>query len=307
MAKQFRLPKGKKIMVYPVIHEGSWLPKGHSGTWQYSGTTFSLTAPIDVHTGRIKDVLTPEEREFFEDPSFYYEHGFNFQPGDLSPLKEDNNFWVTFEYTIRKPVDVVDEDTLLDTLDLSKGLDYLKYALCRSFSNRFGPVAMSYENRYDSPLKKIYLTEDVEKFSKLSKAAIVKTECYTKLKEMSNSKDKLYEFLMIAWLEGINGAKPSFDDPTEFLITKVEELINKDPFEFMEIINNNYEDKALIYKGIKYGILDFNRSGIFTKEGQYLGGSVKEAIAYLNDIKNKDLLIRITAEIDNLNSIKVRK
>jgi len=58
----FSLPN-TKVHVKPILRSGKWLPDGHSGSFMYDHTSIGIQVPLDKDTGRLKNPLTPEERE----------------------------------------------------------------------------------------------------------------------------------------------------------------------------------------------------------------------------------------------------
>jgi len=126
---EFVLPN-RRVFVKPIIKKGKWLSEEHSGNFMYDNTKMTITVPISSQTGELIDPLTPEERAYFEDKKA---SGLAFEPGDLSTFKKSNpsqgtyNYWHTYDYRLRKDQSIVDQQTVLDILDLSKPMDYIKY------------------------------------------------------------------------------------------------------------------------------------------------------------------------------------
>lgn len=89
--KVFTLPN-TKVHVKPILRSGRWLPDGHSGSFMYDHTSIGIQLPLDKDTGRLKNPLTNEEKEFFENHP-----DLDMEPGDLSPHKKKENFWHNFE------------------------------------------------------------------------------------------------------------------------------------------------------------------------------------------------------------------
>lgn len=59
----FKLPN-RKVLIKPIVREGKWLGKSHSGNFMYDNTRMFVTVPRSGETGRLIDPLTPAEREF---------------------------------------------------------------------------------------------------------------------------------------------------------------------------------------------------------------------------------------------------
>ena len=136
----FVLPK-RKVFVKPVIFSEGWLSamggKNHIAAWRQDNAKFVLQVPVDRKTGALVEPLTDKEREFFESDRA----GLGFKPGDLlanqfvtDPLRHNKilkSYWTKHSYTLRKS-GKIDEESVLDTLDLTNPMDYLNYAILRA-------------------------------------------------------------------------------------------------------------------------------------------------------------------------------
>lgn len=297
---EFTLPN-KKVFIKPIIKKGKWLSESHSGSFMYDNTRMTITVPIDGRTGELKDPLTKEEREYFESKK---SSGLDFQEGELSPYKKAdprNNkygYWHTFEYKLLKSMTMVDDKTILDMLDLSKPIDYIKYKVLLANSGNGGIVAPSWEERFDQGTYRIAVVdamyEEETKANKLDK----QTEAHKFVAKIVKSHDKMFEFLSVYWLENRNAIKPSVDSTIDWLKAEIMKVLEKDVDTFLSIVNSNYEEKLLIHNGMVCGAIKRYGQAFQLPDGTPLGNSISEAISYFKDEKHNEEKLKLIAQID---------
>lgn len=295
---EFMLPK-KKVLIKPIIKEGGRFEKGHSGAWQLDDTVFSLVAPIDSTSGRIKEILNEEERAFFENPA---KSGLDFKPGDLLSSKQKDNFWVNYNVRLTKPKSVIDENTVLLTLNLEKPDDYLKYKLLMANTARSGGlVAPSWNERYQSGEYKVVIVDEQQtEESYLSQVDKVK-EAYLFFSSIENSSDKMFDFLSVYWLENKTYSQPPANAKREFYRKEIAKLIDTNLGSFLSIARDkeNYPFKLLITRGVKAGVITYNRqSGYEITGGAFMGNTFKQAIDFLKDDRYQQELVRLESLIN---------
>lgn len=289
----FTLPN-KKIQVRPVKRKGQWLPSDHSGSFLYDNAHITMEVPIDSRTGRRANILTKEEREFFENPSV---SGLDFKPGELGENRRENNFWDTFTITLRK---------ITEEIDLSDPMEYLRYAVLRSNTGSHGLIAPSWDKRFDYPTYKYALVEadyDVEQGAKKAENAL---NAYAFFNQISDSYEKLYDFLMVYWLEKKGAMRPSPNSKKDMLKSAVQQIIESDMTGFLSIVNNpmSYDKKLFLHKAIENGHIDYNGKDTYRlmPEDIIIGATTSEAIDYLYSTKNQETLLRIRALMEQKES-----
>jgi len=294
------LPK-RIIHVKPVVWEG-WLHKGHSGVWLNDGAIMAITVPVSRSTGELINPLTKEEQEFFEDRS---RCGMDFAPGDLSPYKKPDPkdgkipYWHWKEVIIRKPDTIVDNDTVVLTLDLSIPEKFLEYKILLANSGPGGIVAKNWESRFDSGDHKLVIVEegyDVE--TKVSTAAD-NIAAYKLFDKIQTSQTKLYEFLSVYWLENPTAsAKPSIDAKIPFMVAQVEDIIKANAKKFVSIMTSDYQDKLMIHDAIRLGVLKLiGNTFVLMPDEIPVGSSLKEVILYLKDERHQEDRLKLIAQI----------
>lgn len=292
----FSLPN-TKVHVKPILRSGKWLPDGHSGSFMYDHTSIGLQVPIDRDTGRLKNPLTPEEREFFENNS-----DLDLEGGDLNPYRKKDNFWHDFKVIIRKTDDIVTDKTILITLNLSDPIQYLQYKVLMINSQPDGGlVAPSWDKRLSSGTYRIALQHEGQQHTdKIRKADSMK-KAYKHLAKIDSSAETMYDFLTIYYLENAKSKRPSEDSHKDFYYSEIQDLIDNDLAGVVEIIEDtvNYELKLLVHRGLKTGALKMVAGNhLETIDGVPVGKSLYQAIQWLKDDKHQDEYLRLKNQID---------
>lgn len=300
----FYLPK-RKIMVKPVIWGSSWLNlmggKGHSVAWKQDNSKVTLQIPIDSRTGALVEPLTEAERKYFESDKC----PLGFKSGDLVANKFVTNsrnkqvlqsYWTSRTYTILKSGGVINEDTVLDTLDLSNPKDYLSYVILRANKHL---VAANPEQSKSSGRYILFLVDEgddeIVKASRTDRLA----EAYKHYSELSQRQEKIREFLTVAYMENIWKVKPAPDASMEWLKAEVNKLIQADSGDsYLKIANNQYEDKAFIFKCLDKDAIKMRKDGYTTNDGTWLGATLHQTVSYLGDPKNSEMRLKLIAIVD---------
>lgn len=297
---EFVLPN-KKIFIKPIIRKGRWLSEEHSGNFMYDNTKMTITVPIHAQTGQLVDPLTKEEREFFEDKS---RSGLDFKEGDLNIYKRENkitgelNFWINFEYRIHKNQGVVDSDTVLDVLDLSKPMDYIKYKVCLTNSMAGGQVAPSWAERNNQGTYRIVLIDSKDEDEVSANKADKLAEAWKFYTTVQNSSTKMRELLTVYWLENRKATRPAEDANLEWMKKELSKIINENVDNFLGLISSNYEEKLLINKAMSYGIIKMNGPLFLTADNIPLGNSLKEVMLYYRDDRHSEQKMKLIAQIE---------
>lgn len=293
---KFQLPR-TKVHVKPILREGVWLPKGHSGHFMYDNTSITIQVPLDRFTGRLKNPLTKEEQLFFET-----EAGLDLNIGDLNPFKKENNFWSDFKVSIRKSDSIVDDKSILMSLDLSDPIQYLQYkVLMVNTAPDGGVVSPSWETRESSGTYKIALVhEGQQHIDKVKKADKMKL-AYKYLAKIDSSEEAMYDFLMIYYLENAKSKRPSATSSKDYYYSEIQDLIDNDLDGVVEIINDasNYDYKLLVHRGLRIGALKMiGGNKLETADGIPIGNSLYQAVQWFKDDKHQDEYLRLKNQIE---------
>ena len=295
-AGKFTLPNSK-VQVKPILRKGVWLPEGHSGHFMYDNTSIGIQVPLDKLTGKLKNPLTREEQEFFEN-----EAGLDFKSGDLSPHKKENNFWKDLVVKIRKTDSIVGDKTVLLTLDLSDPLQYLQYKVLLLNTNPDGGlVAPDWDKRENSGTYKIAIVHEGQTYVEKAKKADKMKTVYKYLTKIDSSEETMYDFLTIYYLENAKSKRPSENSGKDFYYSEIQTLIDDDLDGVIDIVEDvaNFEYKLLIHRGLKIGALKMiGGNKIETADGIPIGNSLYQAVQWFKDDRHQDEYLRLKNQIE---------
>jgi len=292
----FTLPN-TKVHVKPILRAGRWLPDGHSGSFMYDHTVLGIQVPVDKNSGRLKNPLTPEEVEFFENRA-----GLDLAKGDLNPYKKTDNFWTDFRISIRKSEEIVTDNTVLMTLNLNNAMEYLQYkVLLTNTAPDGGLVAPSWQSKFLSGTYKIALVhEGQQNIDKIKRGDMMK-KAYKYLSKIDGSEEAMFDFLTIYYLENAKSKRPSEDSDKDFYFSEIQDLIDDDIEGVVKIIDdaNNYDYKLLVHRGLKIAALNMQSGGkIETVDGVPIGNSLMQAVQWFKDDKHQDEYLRLKNQIE---------
>lgn len=244
----------------------------------YLGSYFTRSG--NLYTGLTKE----DEKRLEED--------LNYPEGTLRPTYTDPNsqligpnkqrilgFWETFFIKVTGNQEL--------TLDTSRPEDELKYLFLRNHKR----VANGLGDRKPGVefilVNKETEAEEVNKINKTKRRAIKE---FDKL-----SPEQMRKCLR---LYGVNSENSS----NEVVEAKLFELIEKDPAKFfMKWVDNNLKDlEFLIEEAVANNIIRKNKT-VYKYGTDMIGGTLDEAISYLNNPVNRDLKLTIQTELEAKN------
>lgn len=227
-------------------------------------TTFDYVGPYWTRSGNIYTGLTNEDARRLE-------KALGKQEGELNPNSE---FWTTFAVRIGA------KDLILNT---DRPMDELQYLFLKNHKR----VAVGLNN-IDPSKDYVMINSDAEAEQK-NKASKIKREAYRELDKMS-----IEDMRKCLRLYGMKSDTMS----NELIESKLTEQIEKSPEKFLlKWVNNpDKEFNYLIEEAIAKNIIRKNRSQYFFGTDM-IGNGIDDAIAYLKDKKNQDILLSIKQEI----------
>lgn len=270
--------KNKKIVVYPVLREGSSflqdIHPNHVGAFLFEGSKIRLHGTLyDTKLGHIIDPLTPEEKEFF------YNSDLRIEEGTLS-IFDKNCYWNTFIVDLtREPV----------ILDLSNPLDYLKYKFILCYSDLIAP---SWEERFNKGTYKFAIRdkeyEEQSKIDKITKQLLV----MKKFIDIKDSPSKLKGLLSMYYLKAGKTKNMNTINDVDALL-ELTEAIDKETDTFYDIFTDpRFEEKVFVYQCLIKG-------KIKRKGASYLIDGVEETMSmnllldFLKNPKNQDIKLKL--------------
>lgn len=267
----------KLIKVIPINRGNSWLHKGHDGEFLYTGCKYSYCLPYDLKRGKLKNILSEEEQEFFEKKLFY-------KPGDLSIYKKEDNFWHKFR---------IDIDKNGITLDLNDPIDNLRYRVLQACPS----IAPSWDRKFASGEYKFALVDSDVEVEDRVKSKDKKKKAYKFLGSIENNTDKMYDFLRVF------GRKPAKNSSKDFLQSEIDKLI-EDP-NSLEILvslidDKNYEIKIFVENALSArALVKSGKTSYSLPGGDIIGNTLTDTIEYLQEPKNQDIYLKIQSQIES--------
>lgn len=250
----------------------------YGGMAETSTRTFVVP---QLRSGVLVDVLTKSEKDFLEDY-------LGMEDNALSVHKAENNFWKRFQVQLRKDSNI---------LDLSKGLDYIKYKVLLANTNSIAPSIQALQDTPKATYEFVLIREaDATKAvrTKLDN----KKEAYKELGKIEGDKDTLRVVVETLTRTPVSSSM-SVDD----LAVKVDEFIDRDAKTFLRVVQDEYlPTKVLIRNAIEAGVIS-NRGGqlYLREDGRPLcengEPTMSVAAAYLNMPKNSELKLMVEAKV----------
>lgn len=285
--------KKKKELVNPLRNEtvtvrlvpkmGSITDKRHvlyGGMAETSKVT--LTVPIVESTGSFKNVLTNEEKDFFEDLL-----GVN-----LSVHNKVDNYWENYSVTLGKSDNY---------LDLSNPDDYIKYKVLLANKNLVCPSLRDYNERPLATYRFVIVTNGVELEMATDKRK-TKVECYKLAGKIESDRDTLKAVVELL------DKRPMSDDVTDiFLANRLDELIDSSYREVYKVLTDpTLPTQVLIKKGVSAGAVAKMGDFYYLKSGKEKtplceegkDPTLRNAVAYLNNPKNQEVKFGLEAQIN---------
>lgn len=208
----------------------------------YGGMAESSTRTYVVpmlRSGQLKDVLTKNEKAFLE-------AYLGLEDNALSVYNIENNFWKKFKVTVRKEG---------ESLNLSDGMDYIKYKVLLANSDLIAPSMQVLED-YPKSTYEFVLVRENEKIDASKARVDAKKQAYKVLGKLENDGDTLRVII-----ETIKRQPVSSTTTLDVLNVMAEELVDADPKHFLKVAEDEYlPTKVLIRNGIEAGVI-LNRGG----------------------------------------------
>lgn len=236
-----------------------------------------------LNNGALKDPLTKEEKEFFEQ---YLGLGDN----ALSVYKRKDNYWWNYRVRLYKGDNI---------LDLSVPDDYIKYKILLLNTNLICPDLETLQNRPKATYEYVLVKEGEE--AKASRTRVTsKKEAY---KEYGKIEDDAKTLRVI--IEMMTGRPVARTASLDVLAERIEALIENDSKLFLQIVHDKMlPTKVLLREAISKGVVSDRGGQLYMAEdGKPLCDSgeptLSVAAAYLNQPKNQELKFLIEAKIKN--------
>ena len=266
--------KNKIIKVVPIVRPGSPLGKGHDGEFMFTGVVFSTDLGIDRQKNQLKQILTREEQELFEDEM-------QLKRGEMSFYNKDTPFWAKFRVKI-------DKEGIL--LNLNNAVDYLKWKILQSDKR----IAPSWEDKYKSGEYRFALVNEGEEQKENATKLDMMKEVYKEFGKVEEDKFKMRNILRVA------GKRVTTDDE-EFLKSEIGKLIDGNPKNFLAIVKDKqFNTKVFIERCLTAKALERTAGGgygIFG--GNSIGKDLNEAVEFIESPLNQEVKLLLDAQVKN--------
>lgn len=280
------------ITVRFIPKEGAELDKNHvlyGGMAETASRTY--TVPLIGSSNTLKNVLTTDEKNFFE-----HELGVN-----LSVLNKKDNYWINFKVRLTKGDNF---------LDLSKVEDYLKYKVLLANDKLICRSLEEYEKRPLATYQYVIIEEGDEMKVAVSKRQI-KKDCFKLAGKISD------DFEMLKTVCELLGKRPiSANTQIAFLADKLDEYIDENAEEVYRILNNpSLKSVVFIKRCVSAGLIIKTGDFYYLKSGKSKTPMAEDgkdpvidnAVKYLNNPKNQEIKFMLEAQLKNPNPVEENK
>ena len=248
----------------------------------------NFVVPRLSSTGQYKNVLTNDEMK-------YLEHVMGLQKGALSIYRKDDNFWDDSNPSGIGRVELHKQDNYLNLEDPS---DYIKYKILLANKDKICPSMQELEERPKATYEFVIISEGAETKSNLSKMEAT-SQCYFEFGAVKDNKDTLRVII-----EAFEKRPTAPQVKLDYLQSKINEYIQKDPRRFLQIITDKLlPAKVLIKRGIEAGIISWRNNLYYWKQdGSPLcemgeESTLNVAARYITSPKHSDLKYMLEAKL----------
>ena len=280
--KKKKLFENRVIGVMPVMRTKGNLRDGHDSQFINEGATHRYCVPISGNTNSLIDPL-----QDYENPArLLFAKELAIDDAQLNVRAKDC-YWKKRQVILSKD----GKDLDLNTID---GL--VEWLILQTNTEL---VAPSWDERFDSGTYKYCLVDKEAVDHSNAKKTDVKIEAYEAFGKLRTSKSRMYDFLLINWLDGKSTTKPSKNFTEEQLLTEIGTIVESKPNMFLDMISDeDYDIKVLIQKAVicksirrikgKYGIT-----------GSETIGNLQQMIDYLDPKgRNQEDYLKVTQEVE---------
>lgn len=273
------LLENKKIKVVPIKRGSEWLPVGHDGEFLFTDAAWSTDLPVNHNTGSREVIFTKEETEVMEKE-------LNLPVGDMNFYDKDKGFWA---YNKKARVMLSKEERVLD---LNNIIDVIHYRILKK--SKF--IAPSWKDRFQSGAFKFALVDEEETTKDSNTKYNLMKDVYLNFGKMESSARKMQNVLKLY------GKKTSNND-LDFLKGEIQKLIDKNAQEFVNIVTDkDFNTKVMIEEALAVRAIERNSSKQYILAGgDLIGRSLQEAIEWLDNPTNSDIVLKLEAQIKNAN------
>jgi hypothetical protein len=278
MAK-FELPN-KKVKVKPNFDNPGWIKNSkHAAFFKVEGAYESYPVAMS-RNGQLKNPFTTEEKEALEQMMGY-------EANSLSVYNKQSILHDTNVRLTRDPLE----------LDLSDPLDYVKYKVLLTNTDRIAP---SLKEKSKKATYKFYIEDADDVIELKSKSASVQQIAWKEYGKMEDNRGKLTSFLKVyGQVMKLPIQKINKETKLALLQAKVAEVVQNKPQDFVDIVTNeDFDTMLLISRAVEVGVIKRDGTSYLLQEGDKLGNTLKATIAYLKAASSQELALTIEKQIE---------
>lgn len=258
-----------KVLIRQFRKTG-WVDAAQDAEYQLSNTATVLCVQPEKGTGILNTGLTKEDETRLED-------SLGLPKGNLS---KTSGFWEQDKFNIRF------EQGGITLYPKSKPMDEIKWRVLLAHTW----VANSEKTKNDWPFAKYVMTSEEEETKETNKIINVKADAFKEF--LSMSEQSLSDFL-IAY-----GKNPGKNAGLDFIKAQVGKIVDSEPDTFLTLVKStDYKYKIFLRKLVDKGIVRENGGKYTLVGGEVLGFSFSQAIDFLLNEKNQDVLISLKGQL----------
>lgn len=276
--------QNKIVIVRHIPREGKITDKRHvlfGGMAENAVKTF--TVPVIASTNTLKNVLTNNEKEYFE----------NLLGVNLSVHNKKDNYWENYKVRLTK------NDTFLD---LSVPDDYIKYKVLLANNTMICPSLKQYNEKPLATYQFVITSDDAE-LEMADNKRKYRTECYKLAGKIEDDFDTLKAVIELL------DKRPIADKTSiTFLANKLDEFIDADAKTVYSVLTDeSLKSMVFIKKCVGAGLIIRSGEFYYLKSGKSKvpmceegrDPEIKQAVKYLNNPKNQELKFSLEAQLSN--------
>ena len=261
------------------------LPKNHPA-WggMMDGATDKICVPVLRSTGKYKNVLTNEEKDYLEEIL-----GLDYNA--LSVYKTDHNYWDNYSVILSKEG---------IHLDLSNPEDYIKYKVLLANSDIIAPSVQERVERPKQTYRYELVREDEESNMESMKMDNM-MKCYREFGKIESDFDT-----MRVLVELMDGRPYDIHTKTEFFKSRINALIQQNPREALrQMTDPLLHAKVLIRRGVELGKVSTRGDYYYLKSDssplcdQGEDPTLSIAARYISQPSHQDIKFILESELDN--------
>lgn len=278
--REFTLPK-KKVLVKPIQRPNP-LTNDERAQFLIGRASITVTVPR-LRNGKLVQVLTDEEKKFFEDPS---KSQMEYHEGDLNVYRSTNNFWEDWSFKLG--------NTEIE-LDLSYPEDYITYKVLL-FNTLL--IAPSWEARNNKQTYMYALVDVEEQRVKRVTRNDSLAEAYSAYASIMTSTHKLANILRL-----ITKKVVPYDTDIEFLKDEISNILAgpKGPERFLEAYHDpNAEEKLFILEATQTGALQYRGTAYYVPgKPEPIGYNWDEVVSWLKNPENQEMYLVLKQKVED--------